>query len=246
MKTSSLLFWVALATAGVAAQNASPGFEVASVKQNRSGSLSSNNRMAGERYRATNMSLVALLRSAYSVQAFQIAGLPDWAEVDRFDIDARIESGANAGEWPLMLRRLLADRFKLALHREQRQSAIFTLLVAPGGPALNPGDPSKCTGSSCGLNATPTQIVGENVTMGQFAERLSRSLGTHVVDGTALRGNFDFKLTWPPDDQFGSRGASANPALFTAIQEQLGLRLQSGRGPVETLVIDRAERPVPD
>lgn len=145
-----------------------------------------------------------------------------------------------------MLQKLLADRFKLTLHREQRQAAIFTLLVAADGPKLRPGDPSQCTGSSCGLNATPTEIVGENVTMPELAVRLSRSLGTLVVNGTALRGNFDFKLTWPTDDQFGGRGASANPAIFTAIQEQLGLRLQAGRGPVETLVIDHAEKPVPD
>ena len=246
MKITNLLLWVVLTTAGAGAQDASPAFEVASITQNRSGSLSSSNRMAGETYRATNMSLVALLRSAYAVQLFQIAGHPDWAEVDRFDIDARIESGANAGDWPLMLQKLLADRFKLTLHREQRQAAIFTLLVAADGPRLRPGDPSRCTGSSCGLNATPTQIVGENVTMAQFAVRLSRSPGTHVVDGTALSGNFDFTLTWPSDDRFAGAGASANPAIFTAIQEQLGLRLQPGRGPVETVVIDHAERPVPD
>ena len=80
--------------------------------------------------------------------------------------------------------------------------------------------------------------------MAQFAARLSRSTGTHVVDGTSLNGAYDFTLTWLPDDRFVGRGASANPTLFTAIQEQLGLRLQSGRGPVETLVIDRAEKPV--
>ena len=82
--------------------------------------------------------------------------------------------------------------------------------------------------------------------MAQFAVRLSRSLGTHVVDGTSLSGTYDFKLTWPVDDRFDGRGASANPAIFTAIQEQLGLRLQAGRGPVDTLVVDRAEKPLTD
>ena len=82
--------------------------------------------------------------------------------------------------------------------------------------------------------------------MAQFAARLARSIGTHVVDGTLLNGTFDFKMTWLPDDRFSGRGASANPTLFTALQEQLGLRLQAGRGPVETLVIDRAEKPVVD
>jgi uncharacterized protein (TIGR03435 family) len=246
MRIARVVLCALLAAAGASAQKTQSVFEVASIKQNRSGSLNSSNRMAGERYRATNMSLVALIRAAYSVQAYQIADHPDWADVDRFDIDAKMEAGANAGDWPIMLQRLLADRFKLELRREQRQAAMFTLLVTRDGPKLAPGDPSTCTGSSCGLNATPTDIVGENVTMAQLAARLSRSLGTHVVDGTALPGSFDFRLTWPPGDRFGGPGASANPAIFTAIQEQLGLRLQAGRGPVETMVVVRAEKPVPD
>jgi uncharacterized protein (TIGR03435 family) len=247
VKVSSILLCAVMVTAGARAQNALHEFEVASIKQNRSGSLnSSSNRIAGERFHANNASLVSLLRAAYSVQEFQIVGYPAWAEIDRFDIDAKMAAGANAREWPLMLQKLLGERFKLELHREERQAAIFTLLVTNGGQKLKPGDPSNCTGSSCGLNATPTEIVGENVTMAQLAARLSRSLGTHVVDGTSLTGTFDFKLTWPSDDRFDGRGASANPAIFTAIQEQLGLRLQAGRGSVETLVVDRVERPVVD
>ena len=82
--------------------------------------------------------------------------------------------------------------------------------------------------------------------MEQFAARLLRSIGTHVVDGTALTGTFDFTVSWLADDRFTGRGASANPTLFTAVQEQLGLRLQSGRGPVDTLIIDHVEKPVAD
>jgi uncharacterized protein (TIGR03435 family) len=246
MKSSISLLCVTLGVAAVGAQSAAPAFEVASVKENKSGSLNSSNRTAGERYSGTNVSLISLMRTAYAVQEFQIADYPGWAETDRFDVEAKMESGANPRDFPLMLQTLLADRFKLVVRREPRQAPIYTLLVTKEGPKLAPGDPSKCTGSSCGLNATPTEIVGENVTMTQFAARLSRSIGTHVVDGTSLTGSYDFKVSWLPDDRFAGRGASANPTLFTAIQEQLGLRLQSGRGPVDTLVVDRAEKPVAD
>jgi uncharacterized protein (TIGR03435 family) len=243
MKISGSLLYVTLAAATVGAQSAAPSFEVAVIKENKSGSQNSSNRTAGERYSATNVSLISMLRTAYGVQEFQIAGYPGWAEVDKFDVEAKMPTGANVRDFPLMLQSLLADRFKLAVHREPRQSPIYTLVVTKEGAKLAPGDPSKCGGSSCGLNATPTEIVGENVTMTQLAARLSRSIGTHVVDGTGLTGTYDFKVSWLPDDRFVGRGASANPTLFTAIQEQLGLRLQSGRGPVDTLVVDRAEKP---
>ena len=114
------------------------------------------------------------------------------------------------------------------------------------GQKFRAGDPANCGGRSGGFAATPTEINGRCVTMEQFAARLSRSIGTHVVDGTSLKGIFDFKVSWLADDRFSGRGASANPTLFTAIQEQLGLRLQAGRGPVDTLVVDRAEKPVAD
>ena len=246
MKISVSLLCVALAAAAVSAQSAAPSFEVAVIKANRSGSQNSSNRTAGERYSATNVSLISMLRTAYAVQEFQIAGYPGWAEVDKFDVEAKMAPGANVRDFPLMLQSLLAERFKLVVHREPRPSPIYTLVVTKEGPKLAPGDPSKCGGSSCGLNATPTEIVGENVTMAQLANRLSRSIGTHVLDGTGLAGTYDFKVSWLPDDRFVGRGASANPTLFTAIQEQLGLRLQSGRGPVDTLVVDRAEKPTTD
>ena len=246
MKCSLVVLCVTVATTGLGAQGASPSFEAASVKENRSGSQNSSNRTAGERYSGTNVSLISLLRTAYAVQEFQIAGYPAWAETDRFDVEAKMESGANPRDFPFALQKLIADRFKLVLHREPRQQSIYTLVVLKDGPKFKPGDPSKCNGRSGGFDATPSEINGGCVTMEQFAARLSRSIGTHVVDGTALKGTFDFKVSWLPDDRFSGRGASANPTLFTAIQEQLGLRLQSGRGPVDTLVIDRAEKPIAD
>jgi uncharacterized protein (TIGR03435 family) len=235
MKISLVVLALALAVAGASAQSPTPAFEVASIKQNASGSLNANAaRVAGDRYRAENVSLISLLRVAYAVQEFQIAGHPAWANVERFDVDAKMEAGANSRDWPLMLQRLLADRFKLAVRRESR------------GPRLTAAEPSKRTSPGGDFSASPTQIIGTGVSMAEFAMRLSRSIGVTVVDRTGLAGAFDLKLTWPIDDQFVGRGASASPTIFTAIQEQLGLRLQAAKGPVEMLVVDRVERAVPD
>jgi uncharacterized protein (TIGR03435 family) len=185
-----------------------------------------------------------MLRNAYGIQEFQIAGGPSWVGIDRFDIDATISPGSKPGDAQLMLQTLLAERFKLAFHREQRQMSIYLLAVAKSGHKLTPGDPAKCPNAAgCGFNASPTQIVGDSVSMAQLAARLSRSIGVHVVDNTGLPGLFDLKLEWIVEDQFVGRGATASPTIFPAIQEQLGLRLESARGPVETLVIDRVERP---
>lgn len=247
MKFSAIALAATLAAAGVTAQSPSPAFEVASIKRNATGSLNANAaRVAGDRYRAENVTLISLLRVAYAVQEFQIAGHPAWADVDRFDIDAKMEAGANSRDWPLMLQRLLADRFKLAAHRESRDGPIYTLVVGSSGPRLTAAEPSKRANPGGDFSASPTQIVGTGVSMAELAMRLSRSIGVAVVDGTGLTGAFDVKLTWPVDDRFVGRGASASPTIFTAIQEQLGLRLQAGRGPVDMLVVDRAERPVPD
>jgi uncharacterized protein (TIGR03435 family) len=244
MKRFCDVLMVAVATAAVSAQGTPPAFEVASVKRNDTSSQNSSSRNLGDRYSATNVTIVQLLRNAYGIQEFQIAGGPSWVGIDRFDIDARMAAGSKPGDWQPMLQTLLADRFKLSLHREPRQTSIYSLVVMKGGHKLTPADPTKCKNpSGCGFNASPTRIVGESVTMGQLAARLSRSIGYHVADNTGVSGQFDLKLEWTTEDQFAGRGASASPTIFPAIQQQLGLRLESTRGPVDTLVIDRVEKP---
>ena len=244
MKRFSQALFVVFATVGVSAQNAAPAFEVASIKRNDSASGNSSSRNLGQRYTATNVTVVQLLRNAYGVQEFQIAGGPSWVGIDRFDIDATMAPGSKPGDWQPMLQTLLAERFKLTLRREPRQAPIYALVVAKNGHKLKPGDPAKCPNTGgCGFNASPTQIVGESVSMAQLAARLSRSIGIHVVDNTGVTGLFDLKLEWTIEDQFVGRGATASPTIFPAIQEQLGLRLESTRGPVDTLVIDRIEKP---
>ena len=249
MKMTGILLGFAIAVGSVTAQTVLPVFDVVSVRPNQSGSQnSSSGRVAGNRYTATNVSLVSLLRVAYGIQEFQIDGQPRWADLDRFDIVATIPDGARSEDWPLMVQTLLRDRFKLRFHREPRQASVFALTVAKNGHKLAPADPSKCKSptGSCGFNGSPTQIDGTSVSMAQLTARLSRSLGVMVIDNTGLDGLFDITLQWTVEDQFTGRGASASPTIFAAIQEQLGLRLESTKGPVDVLVVDSAEKPAPD
>ena len=236
-----------LAASAVQAQD-SRAFDVASIKPNNSGSLIANGaRVRNGRFTAENVSLLSLLRSAYGVQEFQIQGQPGWADVDRFDIIATLPTGSAESDWPAMLQRLLAERFRLAIRREMRETDVLALVVARGGLKVMPVDPSSCTPPNrCGFSASPTQITARGQSMDQLATRLSRSIGQTVVDRTGVSGIFDYKLEWVQDDQFRAPGASASPAIFTALTDQLGLRLQSARAPVEMIVVDSAVRPTPD
>jgi len=243
-----ILLGVAIAVGPLKAQTALPAFDVASVRPNESGSPNSSSRFTGNRYTATNVSLVSLLRVAFAIQEFQIDGQPRWADLDRFDIVATIPEGGRSEDWPLMVQTLLRDRFKLRFHREPREASVFALTVAKNGHKLTPADPSKCRNptGSCGFNGSPTQIDGTSVSTAQLATRLSRSIGVMVVDKTGLDALFDITLQWTVEDQFTGRGASASPTIFAAIQEQLGLRLESTKGPVDVLVVDSVEKPAPD
>jgi uncharacterized protein (TIGR03435 family) len=232
----------------IRAQEARPRFEVASVKRNLSGSGSAVNGMIrGDRFTSTNVSLTQLIRAAYNVQEFQIAEQPGWFDTDRFDVEAKMERPVTRpDEWQPMLQSLLAERFKLGFHRENRQMTTYELVVAKNGPKLSAADVSKCdpANAACaGFNASPTQIVGTGVSMAQLAGRLARSIGRIVTDKTGLNGAYDFKVEWPNEDPFTSPGASASAGIFSALQEQLGLKLESARAPVEVLVIDSAQKP---
>ena len=228
------------------AQNPRLEFEVASVKPNNSGSGNAvSGLVQGSRFSSTNVTLMQMVRTAYGVQEYQVSGHPRWFESERFDIEAKIPAGAKEGDWQQMFQSLLADRFKLALHRETKDMTALALVIGRGGSKLKPADPSKCSSSNgCGFRASPSEIIGTSVSMSQFAVRLSRSLGRPVIDKTALDGAFDVTLKWMPEQNVPlGPGATASPEIFAAIQDQLGLRLDSTKAPVEALVIDRVERP---
>jgi uncharacterized protein (TIGR03435 family) len=246
------LSW-ALLTLALCAQ---PAFEVASIKPNISGDRwESLSPVTGGRFDARNVTLVWLLKTAYHVEPFQIGGVPLWGNAERFDLLARAsDDHATPEQIRVMLQTLLADRFQLALHREDREQPIFALVVAKSGSKLAKAKHDTCAESTmqhpCGgfRIANRSRMFGDTVTVQQFAAELTYMMGRMVVDRTGIPGLYDIHVEWTPE-HFGPEPGTevkpdeANGTLFTAIQEQLGLRLQAGKAPVETIVVDRVSRP---
>ena len=224
----------------------------------------------GGRYTATNVTLRALVRSAYGVQHdAQLVGGPSWIDTDRFDIVAKAEGSPSTDVFRdqarLMLRTLLADRFKLVLHRETRELRIYALVVARGdgklGPQLRPSTVAECSARTlpntpanndasaaipCGSGFARTRhLAARAVVFSVLSTNISNVADRPVADRTGLTGAFDWELQWSAEPTPKPEAPDAL-TLFTALQEQLGLRLESARGPVEVFVIDSVERLSPD
>jgi len=240
------------------AADAKPSFEVATIKPNNSGSP--NVQGIGFRGRnafTTNTSLADLICFAYNVQAKQIVEAPDWVDKDRYDLAATVDLEGNPSSVQLrnMYQKLLADRFQLKLHRDKRELSAFVLTVGKDGPKMSPTQFPEA-GSGFGLRPAPggLTIPVTNFTMKGFAEALQMLvLDRPVVDQTGLSGDFDFNLTFAPDDsQFHGRppipitkvpdGVEEPPGLFEAIQ-QLGLKLEAKKTLTDVLVLDHVEKP---
>jgi uncharacterized protein (TIGR03435 family) len=250
-----------------------PPFDVVSVKPNKS--ESGMVRVMGKQdgYSASNVSLKMLIQGAYGIRADLISGAPSWADSARFDIDAKVaDSDVDAlkklspEQRRLILRPLLADRFKLKVHIETKQLPVYELVLAKGGSKLTEATPGNTyangikgpDGVARGgmMRVGPGQLTAQAVPMTGLANMLSQQLSRTVLDKTGLTGKYDIELYWAPDQADpvfkGPDGSlpkgdaapdSSGPSIFTALQEQLGLKLQSAKGPVETLVIDHVEMP---
>jgi uncharacterized protein (TIGR03435 family) len=219
---------------------ARPEFEVASIKPNKSG-RGFDTRFEGGRFTARHTSLQNLIEMAYQVKHYQVSGAPDWWSYETFDIVAkyppdRVHDGL-IKSLP-MVRTLLEDRFKLAIHRETKVVSGYALIVAKSGPKL-PKSPD--TDDETGLSGPRGKMSGHHITVAQIADALSGRLNLPVSDATRLDGFFEVELQWTPDDLSVTPGTD-HPTIFTALQEQLGLRLESRKVPVEILVIDHLER----
>jgi uncharacterized protein (TIGR03435 family) len=211
-------------------------FEVASIHPSNPNELhaASGIKTGKSRLSAHNVTLKRCLMGAYAIGPNQIFGGPPWLDSDRFEIEAKTNRPTDDdAAFMSMLQTLLADRFKLVLHRETRSIPAYVVKVARGGPKLEPApDGDSKTDSGHG------RIDAQVITIRRFAEVLSRQLDLPVVDQTGLGGAFNLKLEWNPD----VNRPEAGPSLLTAIQ-QLGLHLQSAKAPVEVIVLDRAEKP---
>ena len=239
---------------------ARPEFAVASVRANTSGtpsgSLSGTDRT---RFSATNVTLNLLIRLAWHVREYQVLGGAAWVNSDRFDIVAETEGEVENDRMMPMLQKLLEDRFRLTTRRETRQLPVYVLVVAKGGPKLHAGgcvDVDKLSSSPassipCGHLRIFTNGLDGQTSMPLLINLLSDMLARPVVDQTKFVGSFDVRLRWTPDgstpgDHSGDSLPSndeSDPSFFTALEEQLGLKLESRKGPVETVAIKHAEKP---
>jgi uncharacterized protein (TIGR03435 family) len=236
------------------AADASPAFEVATIKPSKPDARGKGFRVSGRRFSTLNTSASDLITFAYGIHARQIAGGPAWLGAEKFDLAAQPdgEGQPNDKQWKMMIQKLLADRFQLTFHREKKDLSVYAIAVGKTAPKLtkSDGDPNGLPGL---FFRAPGVFNARNATMADFAGVMQGAvLDRPVVDQTQLEGRYDFALTWTPDEfQFGGLGLKAPPPsdgatapdLFTAMQQQLGLKLESTKAPAEILVIDRVEKP---
>ena len=234
--------------------DADPAFEVATIRLSRPDdprlpTIQIQNR----RLLTWNKTVMNLITYAYSMNPSEVVNGPDWLDT-KYDIVGQPggEGQPSQKQWQIMIQKLLAERFKLSFHREKKEASVYVLTVAKSGPKLlapSTGDPK---GSPNLAMPARGRFRARNATMVDFAGELQANLDRTVVDQTGISGRYDFALNWTPDDFQNSRlsafpvpqqGNGEVPDLFTALQEQLGLRLESTKGSIEVLVIDHIEKP---
>lgn len=253
------LVWIAAAAAALTLQaQGVKEFEVASVKPNKSGDGRVGIRIApGGRWTATNLPLVEFLQIAFDLRPGQMTGAPGWIRGESFDIEAKLpaELGANLkpDELRPYLQTLLAQRFGLKFHREKKEMTVYALVVNKGGIKMKESDPAA---RGPMMRMGRGQLTGNKIAMDMLAMNLSRQTGRPVLNETGLTGTYDFELTFAPEAPAGPGGPggpgggggepppnSEAPTVFTAVQEQLGLKLESRKAPVDLFVIDEIKRP---
>jgi uncharacterized protein (TIGR03435 family) len=226
------------------AQSEPPRFEAASIRPSNPEELAGPSGMQTGRglVRATNVTLKRTIAGAYGVGQDRILGGPEWSESDRFQITAKADQPVGEDVLNAMLQTLLAERFKLVLHRVARTGETMVLEVAKNGPKLPPAGAAPPS-----YNNGHSRLDATGLSMSKLVEILSRDLKLPVVDRTGLKGAYNFTLRWNPDSAGAIEPDDAAAALrlemSTAIAQQLGLSLKSQRTPVEMLVIDHAEKP---
>jgi len=226
-------------------------FEVVSVKANKSASTSSHSSSDPGRLTSTNVSLRSLIVTAYGMKDYQVEG-PDWLSSARFDVAAKFPEALprdrekyNAG-LRAMMQKMLADRFKLVVHRDRKTFSVYGLIVGKRGIKFK-----EVPDAGSHSNSNNGHYVGTSVTMAAFAEFLARRVDLPVLDMTGLKGSYDLTLDWVPEPRQSGESKGDVPVvadsptgatLLLAIQEQLGLKLESRKAPIEILVVDHAER----
>ena len=234
-------FVVAAATASLALKAQAPKFDVASVKPNRSGSPRSfapsyrNGKLTAE-----NVTLKTLLQVAYDIQISRIVG-PDWIGVDRFDLAAKAPEELTANLLGPMLQLLLKERFQLTVHREIQEALVYDLVAAKGGVKLRAFDREH---PPVVAHYTGGAIISGNASMSEIADALARHVGRPVLDKTGMDGKFFYTVNYAPLSAQAADNAVGSdlPDLFAAVQQQMGLKLESKKESIEVLIVDQAAR----
>ena len=248
---------VASAKLPQSADTAAPTFEVASVKPNRTGAPGGSFVMPPGRFTATNIPLKVLITNAYQLSFFQVVGGPGCVGTDRFDIAAKAAGPISDTERRLMMRALLVERFRLTAHFETREKTIYIMTLARPDKQLGPGlkprpecatspvDTARDKPCPSGGSGRRDAIQIRAVTLTQLADGMISTLrGELVRDETGLPGAFDVEMSWRPETS--TDPDDGRPSFVTAMREQLGLKLEPMRRPVEVLVVESIDRPTPD
>jgi uncharacterized protein (TIGR03435 family) len=235
---------------------ANPSFEVATIKPSKPDEPGKAFLVRGNRFTTVNTTLSELMSFAYGVHPKQVIGAPDWAATDKFDIDAKPdgEGAPNDKQWKGMLQKLLVERYKLTFHHEKKELSVYVLSVAKSGQKMtkSEGDPNGLPGLFFRGRLGDLHVTNAN--MADFAGLMQEAvLDRPLLDQTGITGRWDFTLDWTPDDsQFSGMGvkippptdgANQPPALYTAIQEQIGLKLDATKAPADVMIIDHVEKP---
>ena len=236
------------------AATADPAFEVATIKPSKPDAQGHGITFDGTRFVTRNTSLSALISFAYGVHPKQIIGQAAWFDTEKFDISAKPDTPGAPDKQQLqtMTKKLLVDRFQLKFHSDKKELSVYTLVPGKTPPKLTKAQADAGTLPGLGFRGLGKLVV-HNATMGDFADLMQEAvLDRPVVDQTGIPGRWDFTLDWTPDEsQFGGLGikvpppsdkADAPPPLFSAIQEQLGLKLEATKTAVSVMVIDHVER----
>jgi uncharacterized protein (TIGR03435 family) len=227
--------------------DADPGWEVAAIKPHDPAVGRDNIAIRGRHFVIENKSVRDLVTAAYGLQAQQVQGGPGWFSSDKYDVDGTpdVEGEPSRRQMQVMLQKLLADRFGLVFHREKKEMGVYVITVPETGHKMtkNLGAPNSLPSQSGSHDASGRVDRYRNVSMVDFAFILQMMLSKPVLDQTGLSGRFDFVLKWTPDDEKPADEATASPGIFTAMREEIGLKLEAVKAPADVLVVDHVERP---
>ena len=228
------------------ARSADPEFEVATIKPADPDDRNQGFRLKGHRLSIEDSTMTSLICFAYSIHKSQIVNAPRWFDEQTWNIDGvpNVEGAPNWNQYRRMLQKLLGSRFGLQMHPDKRELSVYTLTVAKGGPKLEKSkdDPDALSDQSGHGIGAQQYMKFTNDSMTDFAKTMQLMVDRPVLDQTNISGRYDFSLLWTPD-QMRATATDTAPGLFTAVQEQLGLKLEATHAPTDVFVIDAATRP---